>query len=525
MINIHGREVASITIHFLMRRWNHRRDEYGGSFENRARFWRETIELVREAVGDRCAIAVGMCVDSLHDGDEGIRAEVEAARFIEHADHLVDLWDLQVGGRTVHEWTDDAAPSRMRAEGWQSPWIAKVRAFATKPIAGVGRFTSPALDVIGAARPSISDPFLPQKIDQGRLDEIRECIGCNACVGRVNLGTPIVCTQNATMGEEYRRGWHPERFTRARNAASDVLVVGAGPAGMECARVLGERGVRRVHLVDGDREMGGLMRWVPRLPGLGEWARVVSYRQGAIARLANVDFIPATRLSPDDCLEYGADIVICATGSHWATDGRDPRTHEAIAGADATLPYVLTPEQIMIDGKRPPGERVLVYDCDGYFVGMSIAEHLALDGLRVVYVTPLDVAGSYMFYTGEGAHMNRRLRELGVEVVPSHGVSEVRAGSAVGAGTYAPQRPVSWSVDGIVLVTQRISDDGLYRELAGSERLAAEGIAAVYRTGDCIHPRQLAEVIFDGHRLAREIDSPDPATPLPFIREYLVVAP
>ena len=106
------------------------------------------------------------------------------------------------------------------------------------------------LDLIGSARGSIADPFLPTKIDEGRLDDIRECIGCNFCVSRNGLIAPIGCTQNATMGEEYRRGWHPERFTRAANAEADVLIVGAGPAGMECAIVLAKRGMRRVHLID-----------------------------------------------------------------------------------------------------------------------------------------------------------------------------------------------------------------------------------------------------------------------------------
>src|SRR3990172_8130310 len=130
-------------------------------------------------------------------------------------------------------------------------------------MAGVGR--SGVIDVIGGARPSIADPFLPRKIEEGRLDDIRECIGCNICAGRYMQRSLLICTQNATAGEEYRRGWHPERFSPARNAGNDVLVVGAGPAGMECARVLGERGMGRVHLVDAESEMGPAMPLFPQL--------------------------------------------------------------------------------------------------------------------------------------------------------------------------------------------------------------------------------------------------------------------
>ena len=80
-------------------------------------------------------------------------------------------------------------------------------------------------DIIGAARPSIADPFLPKKIEEGRLEDIRECIGCNICISRWEIGgPPLICTQNATAGEEYRRGWHPERFEPAKNAEVQVWV-------------------------------------------------------------------------------------------------------------------------------------------------------------------------------------------------------------------------------------------------------------------------------------------------------------
>ena len=141
---------------------------------------------------------------------------------------------------------------------------------------GNGRLTSPddmvaliragVLDIIGAARPSIADPFLPTKISEGRLEDIRECIGCNICVSKFQQGGQIMCTQNVTIGEEYRRGWHPEKFTRAQSPCS-VLVVGGGPAGMECARVLGERGYV-VHLREAESELGGHWKSIATLPRL-----------------------------------------------------------------------------------------------------------------------------------------------------------------------------------------------------------------------------------------------------------------
>ncbi len=532
IVNVYGGHDVPLTYQFLDPFYNRRTDEYGGSLENRARFWLEVLELVREEVGGECAVAARICVDAQREGGAGLTTE-EACAFIELADHLVDLWDLQLGG-SILEWGEDTLASRFAAENYERPWHLAVRPHTTKPIVGVGRFTNPdtmaeairsgQLDVIGAARGSIADPFLPRKIDEGRLDDIRECIGCNVCAGRVMQGALIGCTQNATAGEEYRRGWHPERFTRARNADWDVLVVGAGPAGLECARVLGERGLRRVHLVDAEDEPGGCMRWIPRLPGLGEWARVVGYRKVQLDKLRNVERVSGTRLDAAAVREYGAEIVVVATGSSWAADGLNGVTQEPIAGAGASLPYVLTPEQIMVEGKEVPGDRVVVYDCDGYFTGIGLAEKLAREGRDVTLVTPHSQIAPYTFFTLEGWRINRQLHALGIRLVAEHMLERIEEGRLAGCHVFAIDRPVEWEADAVVLVTQRVSDDALYRELkADREGLQAAGVRGLFRIGDCVVPRLIADAVFDGHRLAREIDTDDPATPLPFVRENRVL--
>ena len=530
LVNVMGAEAAGIPQQFLMPYFNKRTDEYGGTFENRARFWRETIEDVKAAVGNDCAIVVRLCIDTLHDGEEGIRVGEEGVGFIELADHLVDLWDLQVGGRTIVEWGDDAGSSRFFPENFQRLWVEQVRPYTKKPIVGVGRFTSPdtmvaviqsgQLDVIGAARATIADPFLPKKIEEGRLDEIRECIGCNICASRYEQNVTIVCTQNATVGEEYRRGWHPERFDRAENWQNDVLIVGAGPAGMECAMVLGKRGMRRVHLVDTHADMGGIMRWIPELPGLREWARVVNYRKRQIAKLRNVDFIPETTLDARSVAEYGAEFVIVATGSFWAGDGLNGCTHDTIPGADHSRPNILTPDQIMCEGKEVPGQRVLVYDCDGYFMAASLSERLARQGKTVTFVTPMSDIAPYMHFTLEGTRMTALLHELGVVLQPHHLVTKIEPGVVTGTWTLGPDRVVRWAVDAIVLVTQRLSNETLFRELDSDfSSLESQGVKCLYRIGDCAAPRLVADCIFDGHRLAREIDTDNPDIPSPFIRE------
>jgi dimethylamine/trimethylamine dehydrogenase len=530
IITVYAAHGATLIHQFLLPLFNRRTDEYGGSLENRARFGREVLELVREAVGDDCAISCRLAVDSLDAphglGELGIRVDGDGGAFVELCDPLVDLWDVNVGWA---EWGEDAGASRTHAENHEREWVGRVKEHTTKPVLNVGRFVNPdtmveairsgQCDIIGAARPSIADPFLPAKIEEGRLDDIRECIGCNVCISRWEIGgPPIVCTQNATSGEEYRRGWHPERFEPAANADSDVLVIGAGPAGLECALVLARRGMRRIHLVDAENELGGSMRWISQLPGLGEWARVVNYRKVQLAKFKNVEVVLGTRLAAEDVREYGADIVIVATGSHWASDGTNGVTLEPVAGAESTQPYMLTPEQVMAG--KPVGERVVVIDADGYFVAVGMAEKLVREGRRVTYLTPFETMAPYLHLTLEGPRVNRTLRSLGVEVVTEHMPSVIEPGRVTATGIWDAEYAATWDADSIVLVTQRNPDDALYLELASDPNaLQQAAIAALYQIGDCVLPGLIADAVFSGHRLAREIDSATPATPLPYIRE------
>jgi dimethylamine/trimethylamine dehydrogenase len=511
-----------LPMQFLSPFYNKRSDAYGGTLKDRARFWIETLEAVREAVGADCAVVTRIAVEAL--GPAGIHLE-EALAFVDLADDLVDLWDVNVG--SIAFWSKDSGTSRYFEESYQLEWTGGIRQATTKPIVGVGRLTSPdrmasivrsgAWDLIGAARPSIADPFLPQKVADGRTDEIRECTGSNVCIMKVDGFGHLGCIQNATAGEEHRRGWHPERFSVAANGEKGVLVIGAGPAGMECAVTLGRRGFEAVHLVEASDEVGGRMRWVRRLPTLGDWGRIVDHRKVMLSKLRNVEVVTARPLSAEDVRDYGAQIVIVATGSRWSGEGLQSSTHEPIDGASASLPHVLTPEQVM-DGKRPPGPRVVVYDAEGYFVGPGMAELLAKEGFETHLVTSLDVVSPISDLTLEGPMLRQHLHEAGVRVHRGITVLSVKPGLVSGEDEFEEH----WfmETDGLVLVTQQLSDDALYRELVGDRAaLDAAGIESVYRVGDCLAPRMISEAIFDGHRLAREIDGANPTVTLPFDRE------
>lgn len=508
---------------FLSTTFNHRRDGYGSSFEGRARFWLECLDSVRDAVGSDVAVTTRI---SVQDFGWGGVSNDEAVAFVGLADSRVDFWDLNVGSL---DWSTDIASSRFFPQNSQRSWTSQIRRVTGKPIVCVGRFTDPNVmvealrsgqcDIIGAARPAIADPFLPNKIRDGLVDEIRECIGCNYCLSRwAQGGAPVACTQNPTAGEEYRRGWHPERHSQARNADQRVLIVGAGPAGLECARVLGLRQMAEVHLVDAAEAPGGALSWLSSLPRLGEWRRVIDYRVTQLRKLPSVQVIAHQRLAADDVREYGADIVIVATGAEWVGNGLGPATYAPIPGALSALPHVVTPEQLLVDHK-PVGDRVVVYDCEGVVTGIGICELLASFGKDVTLLTPAEAPGEYARFTGEVPQVRRALAAAGVKIRTETIVTSVGAASIGVRGLYDDEE-ADLACDTIVLLTQRQSNDALYLELTcGGTAPAVDGGVPVYRIGDCVAPRMTADCVYDGHRLAREIDSPDPARPLPFIRE------
>jgi dimethylamine/trimethylamine dehydrogenase len=511
---------------FMSAHENRRTDGYGGSLANRGRFWMETLAAVREEVGGECAVATRIAVhgDSGVPGAEtlpGIHAD-EMLTLVKMADDLVDLWDVTVGS-----WPEDSGTSRYYPEGHERPWADRVREATAKPVVAVGRYTSPdlmaevirsgAVDVIGSARQAIADPFLPRKVAEGRLDEIRECTGSNVCILREETFHHVGCIQNATAGEEYRRGWHPESVPATADPGRAVLVVGAGPAGMECAVVLGKRGFGAVHLVDAEPEIGGRLRWTRRLPTLGDWGRIIDWRAIQLAKLPGVEVITGRRLAAADILDYGADLVVIATGSAWRGDGVQPGHPDPMPGADPALPHVLTPEQVCA-GERPPGRRVVVYDTDGYYVAPGMAELLAAEGFVVTVVTTFPVLSPVSDETLEGDMLRAHLHRAGVAVQHATTITGIGAGSVTGHDRDG--EPWSAGCDGIVLVTQQVSRDDLYTELAGDPAaLAAAGIRGLYRIGDALAPRLISEAIFDGHRLAREIDAEDPSQPALYLRE------
>ena len=489
--------------HFLDPETNTRSDEYGGSLFNRTRLVRELIEETKEAVGDRCAVAVRFAADEKAEED-GQPITGERREMLALMAEMPDLWDINIA-----DYSLEMGPSRFAKEGALEPYMAFVRSVTTKPVVTVGRFTSPdtmvrwvksgLTDLIGAARPSIADPFLPKKIEEGRPEDIRECIGCNVCYSGDSLSVPIRCTQNPTMGEEWRQGWHPETI-RARGSDGQVLIVGAGPAGLEAARALGLRGYN-VALAEASRVLGGRVLREAALPGMREYIRVRDYREGQIAKLSNVEVFRESRLTTEDVLAFGAAHVCIATGARWRRDLFNGKRFAAIAEEATT---VLTPDDIM-DGRLPNGPTV-VFDADGYYMGGVIAERLRAAGLEVTLVTPHNRVSAWAENTGEGWRVPAHLMAQGINLVTAQGLSWFD-GQMVTLACEHSGRETVLAASGLVVVGQRAPVDTLYTTL----RYSPDGSEAALpftltRIGDCEAPAIIAAATYAGHRYAQDLD-------------------
>ena len=502
----HGMTAA---IQFILKRYNDRTDEYGGSLENRVRFLREIIEDTKDAVGDKCAVAVRFAVDELL-GDDGITHQGEAYDVVAMLAELPDLWDVNVSG-----WSNDSVTSRFGKEGHQEKYISFVKQLTTKPVVGVGRYTTPdsmvsaiqrgVMDMIGAARPSIADPFLPNKIKEGRIEDIRECIGCNICVTGDTRYVPIRCTQNPTMGEEWRRDWHPEIIS-PKKSDKEVMVIGAGPAGLEAARALGQRGYE-VTLLDASKELGGRVLRESALPGLNEWRRVLDWRMTQLKKMKNVAMYPSSPMTAEDILESGAQNIILATGATWRRDGAGRTLWKPIPGHD--LENIFTPDDVM-DNKLPTGN-VVIYDDDHYYMGGVLAELLAEQGCKVSLVTPAPMVSYWSQFTLEQELIQAKLMKLGVKLYTRTVLSEIQKDSVRLSNTVSGEE-VELLRNGVVLVSDRTPNDELYLALTpaltipkvGSHR--ERGIQSLRIIGDAEAPNIIAQAVFAGHLAAREFD-------------------
>jgi 2,4-dienoyl-CoA reductase-like NADH-dependent reductase (Old Yellow Enzyme family) len=373
---------------FLSPLYNFRDDEYGGSFENRARFALEVLEAVRAAVAPRLAVGVRLSSELL-PGGMGPEEVAGFARLLESRG-LIDYVNLTTG--------TDYNPHKVigamhEAAGYELPYDVPVKRAVGLPVLVTGRFRTleEADQVIGAGdadlvaltRAHIADPDLVRKTVAGRVDEVRPCIGCNhGCIGNLIAFGRMSCTVNPAVGFEATLA--EDLIVRSADPKT-VLVVGGGPAGLEAARVAALEG-HRVILAEAAADLGGAVgvaRRAPRRAGIGDiidWLVAEVYRQGVDVRLGSY-------IEADDVLRLAPDVVIVATGSSPRLDGRQHLSPgQPAAGMDRR--HVISSHDLLLaPADRDLGRTALVYDDAGHYEGVAAAEALIARGLSVTFAT------------------------------------------------------------------------------------------------------------------------------------------
>ena len=515
VICLYGAHGFGAIQHFLSRSTNQRTDEYGGSLENRSRLMKELTQEVKDAVGDKMAVSIRLSLQEL--GDKYSLTNNEIRECIDMHSSLPDIWDLAHGA-----WEDCSGTSRFVEEGAQQDLINGIKLLTDKPIVGVGRFTSPDLmvkqiksgnlDFIGAARPSIADPFLPNKIRDGLIDDIRECIGCNICVTGDMTMSISRCTQNPSFMEEWRKGWHPENF-QIKGDSSSILIVGSGPAGLEATRVLAKRGYE-VTLAEKCSFLGGRVSYERNLPGLSAWGRVADYRINQINKLKNVNIYLESEITKKDILEFDFEHICIATGSKWKSDGVG-RVNLHPIQIDKAM-NIFTPDDLLNNVKI--NGKFVIFDDDHYYMGSVLAEKLVKNGNEVIFVTPASSVSEWSLNTLDQPFIQKRLIELGVQIICNKSISKVNSDNVELSCKYTGNIE-KLETKNLLLVTSRYPLNSLFTSILDKDIESHKYLKSIDIIGDANAPAPIAWATYAGYNYAFNFDKVIDKEKVPFKRE------
>jgi 2,4-dienoyl-CoA reductase (NADPH2) len=489
---------SSIVRGFLSPATNFRTDEYGGSLANRARILIEIVAAVRAEIGPELALGVRLCGDELIEGGTKIDEAVEVARMVEATGH-VDYINTSIGVATASLFMIEA--SMHIPPGYAMFIPAAVRAAVDLPVVGVGRFKDPLqaeralseglCDLVGVVRGQIADPDFVRKAKAGFTDDTRLCLSCNQeCVGRMGLNRWLGCIENPRTGRESLGVGMPQPVTVGRK----VLVVGAGPAGMQAA-IAAARNGHHVTVCEQESAAGGQVRLAASVPNRVEFGDLVRNQLNECGRLG-VEFEYGVTVTAQEVARRGADSVVIATGARPSTPYWMPQDLAGGSGWIVDVRDVLT-------GKAQPTGKVLVIDEIGFHHATSVGELLADRGCEVEIMTPGMVVGQDLGITLDMENWWIRAGSKGIVQTTNSGVMGIE-GHTVQLQHHPTGSQLTREPDWLVLALPADPVDELYFELK------AAGVD-VYRAGDAVAPRRAHSAVIEGERVGAAITSADRA--------------
>jgi 2,4-dienoyl-CoA reductase-like NADH-dependent reductase (Old Yellow Enzyme family)/thioredoxin reductase len=495
-IDIHNH--SGMVADFLSGTINKRTDEYGGSLENRARLLMELIDVTRQVVGDKMAVGYTLTVDDMLPGSIVPEEAVELAKMLDE-DKKLD-WMICGIGRETQSMHMYFGPLYL-PPAYQLYAVEQIKEVVKNiPIVAIGRINDPLIaeqilaegkaDMVAMARPLIADPELPNKAREGRLDDIRPCHGCNqSCVKHMMDGAPIRCVVNATIGME-QWGWGIGGYKPAP-VKKKVIVVGGGPGGMEAARVAALKG-HDVTLYEKADELGGQALLAEKLPGREEVGGLIRWQKIQLPKVG-VKIVTGTEATAQMILDQKPDAVVVATGATWMRNGYTGMSHMEVDGWQQD--NVITADEV-VSGTAEVGKNVLVWDGRTDMVAHGVAEMLADRGCNVVLVAPTPILGGIdLIKDMTWFHFMPRLLNKGVDVQTQTFMVMIVDKTVTVLNIHTMEmREIP--ADTVVLITGKIPNDELYKELEGK-------VAELYKVGEARNPHQMGEANRDGHFVGR----------------------
>jgi 2,4-dienoyl-CoA reductase-like NADH-dependent reductase (Old Yellow Enzyme family) len=501
---------------------NRRTDRYGGSLDNRLRFGLEVLEAIRDAIGDRVLLGIRLSGDERLDDGLSQQDCTDIARRLATTG-LLDFVNVISGNMATDRALAEVIPPMGTPIGAQLPVAAAIKEAVDLPVFHAGRIPDLAtarhaieqglVDLIGMTRGHIADPHIVAKLERGEEDRIRTCVGASFCLSRIYVGLEALCIQNPATGRE---ATIPQITSPGTGPARRVVVVGAGPAGLEAARVCAERG-HDVVLFEAMAETGGQLRLAARasqqqrdLIGIVDWLEAEVRRTGVDLRLDSP-------VDADDVVAEAPDVVVVASGG-W------PDTEVLPSGADGADLLVSVADVIAghsIQGGT--GSTVLVYDDHGNVEALSCVEFLLDRGHPVVLVTPDRMVGPELIGTVYPAYLER-FHAAGVVIIPDHRLVAVRridgGLEAVLANAYTGTEQRR-TIDLVAVEHGTVPNDDIFHDLAARSAnggvtdldalLAFEPQPAsgngfeVYLIGDALASRNVHAAIHDARRLCQAL--------------------
>jgi len=482
---------SSLVRQFLSPLTNLREDEYGGSFENRMRFALEVNEAVRKAVGPDFPLGVRLNADEMHPRGGLTHEDAKKIAICFDKSGRLDFMDLSIGTFYNLYLVEGSMHTPL---AYTAPLAAGIRSVISLPVFCTNRINDPHLaekiladgqaDMIGMVRALICDPELPNKAMEGRIDDIRNCIACNqGCIGRMGLGHKLGCLHNPAVGREKELGMGT---LVPSDTPKKVVVIGAGPAGLEVARVAAIR-KHQVTLFEKNDDVGGQNIIAGKAAGRQEITGVTRWLVSQLNKL-KFDMRLGVKADEEMILKEKPDVVVIATGSH-------PKPNPF--PGDYAPPRVVTTVDILT-GTVKAGDKVLLIDLDGHHQATGTAEFLADQGKKVHMLTSSLFIGSALGPLQDLFLTRQRLAFKGVTFTPDIAVLEIQGTLVKGLNVYSNEMFDFEGYDTVVLAAGNVAEDSLYFALKGK-------VKEIYRVGDCVAPRKTDMAIIEGHRIGRRI--------------------